>query len=98
MTEQRITDILLNLSRALDLRTYGDPVIFQPSTGMGKEENAGFDAFVPLIDSGISAYFWSGPSFFSLLVYTCKGFDTDTAVAAIRELLDVQGKMIAHSF
>jgi hypothetical protein len=34
-------------------------IIFSPLTGMGKTENAGFDAFVPLIDSGISAYIWS---------------------------------------
>ncbi len=35
----------------------------------GKEENAGCDAFVPLINSGISAYFWSSGKFFSIMTY-----------------------------
>ncbi len=48
---------LLGLAETLDLRTYGDPIVFSPSSGMGKDENAGYDAFVPLIDSGISGYF-----------------------------------------
>ena len=98
MTEDRVRTYLLRLAAALDLRTYGEPVVFQPTSCMGKDENAGFDAFVPLIDSGISAYFWTGPRFFSVLLYTCKGFDTDTAIARSRELLDVQGEVVTHSF
>jgi hypothetical protein len=98
MTEKRIAESLLLLAGELELRTYSDPVIFQPSSGMGKEENAGFDAFVPLIDSGISGYFWTGPKFFSLLIYTCKGFDAEKAVAAVRNLYGVDGKIVAHSF
>jgi len=98
MTEDRVRTYLLRLAAALDLRTYGEPVVFQPTSGMGKDENAGFDAFVPLIDSGISAYFWTGPRFFSVLLYTCKGFDTDAAIARSRELLDVQGEIVTHSF
>jgi hypothetical protein len=98
MNEARVRDCLLRLAEALDLRTYGEPVVFQPASGMGKDENAGFDAFVPLIDSGISAYFWTGPRFFSLLLYTCKGFDSAAAIARTRELLDVRGEIVAHSF
>jgi hypothetical protein len=98
MTEHRVSEGLLALAGSLDLRTYGDPVIFQPATGMGKEENAGFDAFVPLIDSGISGYFWTGPKFFSLMIYTCKGFDTETAISTARALFRVEGKLIAHAF
>jgi hypothetical protein len=98
MTEARVRDYLLRLAEALDLRTYGEPVVFQPASGMGKDENAGFDAFVPLIDSGISAYFWTGPRFFSVLLYTCKGFDRDAAIARTRDLLAVRGEMVAHAF
>lgn len=98
MTEDRVRTYLLRLAAALDLRTYGDPVVFQPTSGMGKEENAGFDAFVPLIDSGISGYFWTGPGFFSILICTCKGFDADEAIAHSRELLGFQGEIVAHSF
>ena len=98
MTEERVRSCLLQLAEALDLRTYGEPVVFQPASGMGKDENAGFDAFVPLIDSGISAYFWVGARFFSILLYTCKGFDADAAIAQARELLDAHGELVAHSF
>jgi len=98
MTEARVRDYLLRLAEALDLRTYGEPVVFQPASGMGKDENAGFDAFVPLIDSGISAYFWTGPRFFSVLLYTCKGFDRNAAIARTRDLLAVRSEMVAHAF
>ena len=98
MTEDRVRTYLLELASALDLRTYGDPVIFQPAGGMGKDENAGFDAFVPLIDSGISAYLWTGPGFFSVVIYTCKGFDAEKAITWSRELLGVEGEIVAHSF
>jgi len=93
-----IRDYLLDVARHLNLRTYGEPVIFAPGAGAGKAENAGYDAFVPLIDSGISAYFWTGPGFLSLLLYTCKGFDQEAAVAWTRELLEARGELVAHAF
>jgi S-adenosylmethionine decarboxylase len=67
VTKEILEKYLIDLAENLNLRIYGDPIIFSPSTGMGKEENAGFDAFVPLIDSGISAYIWSKAKFFPLL-------------------------------
>ncbi|MBK8908234.1 MAG: hypothetical protein IPM60_10095 [Rhodospirillales bacterium] len=98
MSRDRLRVFLLQLAAALDLRAYGEPVIFQPASDMGKEENAGFDAFVPLIDSGISAYVWTGPRFFSLLLYTCKGFDAHAAVAHARSMLGVESEIASHSF
>jgi len=98
MSEARVRACLLQLAEALDLRTYGTPVIFQPASGMGRDDNAGFDAFVPLIDSGISAYFWVNARFFSLVLYSCKGFDADAAVARLRELLKADDEIVAHSF
>jgi S-adenosylmethionine decarboxylase len=58
---------------------YSQPIIFQPA-GLGKEDNAGYDAFVPLIDSGISLYVWSKAKFMSVVIYTCKGFDATVAL------------------
>jgi hypothetical protein len=55
--------------------------VFAPASGEGRVENAGYDAFVPLIASGISGYFWIGPRFLSFVLYTCKGFDESRAVA-----------------
>ncbi|MEK7578085.1 MAG: S-adenosylmethionine decarboxylase [Patescibacteria group bacterium] len=70
---------LLELAAALNLRTYGDPIIHSPS-GEGKEENQGFDAFVPLIDSGISLYIWTNRKFMSCVLYTCKDFSSEKAL------------------
>ena len=81
ITRQSLRYFLTSIAEHLGLRTYGDPVIYSPEVGMGKEANAGFDAFVPLIDSGISAYVWAQAKFISILLYTCKGFDEDRAVA-----------------
>ncbi|MEI6552985.1 MAG: S-adenosylmethionine decarboxylase [bacterium] len=77
--EDDVKNYLLNLAQALDLRVYGDPIIHSPS-GQGKEENQGFDAFVPLIDSGISLYIWTTAKFLSCVLYTCKDFSTEKAI------------------
>jgi len=93
-----IRDYLLDLARHLNLRTYGEPVIFAPGADAGKAENAGYDAFVPLIDSGISGYFWTGPSFLSIVLYTCKGFDEAKAIAFAREAFAITGEIVTHAF
>jgi S-adenosylmethionine decarboxylase len=67
------------LTSALSLRAYGSPTIFAPG-GSGREENQGYDAFIPLIDSGISLYVWTGPRFLSVVVFTCKRFDAGLAI------------------
>ena len=88
---------LLEVAAHLGLRTYAEPIVFSPA-GMGKEENQGFDAFVPLIDSGISAYVWTGPRFVSVLLYTCKGFDETAAVEFTRRWFGVTGEVASLSF
>ncbi|HYJ41034.1 MAG TPA: hypothetical protein VEW08_09600, partial [Steroidobacteraceae bacterium] len=55
---------LIDLAAHLNLRTYGKPIVHAPG-GAGKDDNEGFDAFIPLIDSGISLYVWSRKRFFS---------------------------------
>ncbi len=68
-----------HITRELKLRMYGEPIIFSPG-GEGSKENQGYDAFVPLIDSGISIYIWSSSKFFSGIFYTCKDFDVEKAI------------------
>jgi len=82
--QEEVEQYLLGLAEHLRLRTYGKPIVHAPG-GQGKEENAGFDAFVPLIDSGISLYVWTSSSFFAAVLFTCKKFDVDQAVAYTRE-------------
>ena len=70
---------LTGVAAHLSLRTYGTPIIHSPA-GEGKLENAGFDAFIPLIDSGISLYVWSERKFFAAVLFTCKAFDVRQAL------------------
>jgi len=96
--EQVIRDYLLGVAAHLGLRTYGEPVVFSPGAGAGRAENAGFDAFVPLIDSGISGYFWTGQKFLSILLYTCKGFDEQAAVDYTQAHFEIAGEIVTHGF
>ena len=98
VTKAVVKDYLLGMAAHLDLRTYGDLIIFSPASGMGKAENAGFDAFVPLIDSGISVYIWRNAKFFSTVLYTCKGFDEQTAVDFSFEFFKTTDAIVHASF
>ena len=70
---------LVEIAAHLNLRTYGQPIVHAPG-GAGKDDNEGFDAFIPLIDSGISLYVWSQQRFFAVVLFTCKRFDTNAAL------------------
>jgi S-adenosylmethionine decarboxylase len=96
--QQVIRDYLLGVAGHLGLRTYGEPVVFSPGISDGRTENAGFDAFVPLIDSGISGYFWTARRFLSVLLYTCNGFDEEAAVAYTNEYFEIAGETVTHGF
>ncbi|MCK5827096.1 hypothetical protein KAH43_01120 [Candidatus Bipolaricaulota bacterium] len=98
ITRDVLSVFLMSLAEHLGLRTYGEPVVYSPETGMGKSENAGFDAFVPLIDSGISAYVWIQAKFISILIYTCKGFDEDRAVAYAQDTFLLGDPIETQSF
>jgi hypothetical protein len=71
---------LVDVAAELGLRTYGAPVVHAPE-GLGKAENQGYDAFIPLIDSGISLYVWSARRFFATVLFTCKRFDVERALS-----------------
>ncbi|MGH6920796.1 MAG: hypothetical protein ACREJ0_24190 [Geminicoccaceae bacterium] len=96
--EQAVRAYLLGIAAHLGLRTYGDPVVFSPGAGTGRAENAGYDAFVPLIDSGISGYFWTAQKFLSVLLCTCKGFDEQAALAYTRAYFAIDGRTVSHAF
>ncbi|HUB94016.1 MAG TPA: S-adenosylmethionine decarboxylase [Verrucomicrobiae bacterium] len=96
LTEEDIRNYLLEVASKLDLRTYGDPIIHSPS-GDGKEENQGFDAFVPLIDSGISLYVWTNEKFLSCVMYTCKEFSVEDAVSFTKDFFNAT-ELVQQSF
>jgi len=97
VTREKLASYLLGVAAHLDLKAYGEPVIYSPA-GLGKAENQGFDAFLPLVDSGIAAYVWSAARFFSIVLYTCKGFDEAAAIAYTREFFAANGEIESLSF
>ena len=88
VTEEVLRDYFSHITSALGLRTYGEPIIHQTS-GQGKTANEGYDAFVPLIDSGIYIAVWLNPRFLSTIIYTCAEFDTDVAVKSVSEIFQL---------
>lgn len=81
---EKIENYFAHVTKELGLRTYGDPIIHSTG-GVGKEMNQGFDAFVPLIDSGIYIGVWTNPRFLSTILYTCAEFDENRAVTLVKE-------------
>jgi hypothetical protein len=86
--EAAVRRFLAELPAALGLRTYGEAVVHAPG-GTGRDANEGYDAFVPLIDSGISLYVWTARRFLALVVFTCKAFDQDTATRVTRTYFEM---------
>ena len=81
------------ITKKLNLKMYGKPIIY--STGKkGKVINEGFDAFVPLIDSGIALYIWGNAKFFSTVIYTCKQFNIKKAIKFTKNFFNTT--KIAH--
>ena len=83
-----IRDYFAMITGRLSLRTYGEPIVHHTS-GQGKAVNEGYDAFVPLIDSGIYVCIWSGPRFVSVILYTCAEFDETRATDLTREFFNL---------
>ncbi len=98
VTEEVLRTYLWDIAAHLELRAYDKPIIFTPAMGMGKEENQGFEAFLPLIDSGISVYVWSKSKFLSVILYTCKGFESEKAVYFTQNFFQCVGEVVYQSF
>jgi hypothetical protein len=81
--EEAVAGYLTGIAAHLGLKAYGPPQVHSPA-GLGTAQNAGFDAFMPLIDSGICLYVWSARSFFTAVLFTCKRFEVQSALAFTR--------------
>ncbi len=95
--EETIIDYFDKITTELDLRMDGDPIVFKTLGDEGKGKNQGYDAFVPLIDSGISVYVWAVPKFLSVIIYTCKQFDEEAALAFTKTFWDIK-EIVFKSF
>lgn len=92
-----VARFLYGVAQHLNLRTYGEPVIHSPD-GKGREVNQGFDAFIPLVDSGISLYIWSHARFFSAIIYSCRAFEASRAVAFAESFFEPEDHLFHKSF
>lgn len=97
MSRESLEAFMNGLAARLGLRAYGAPVIFSPGSA-ASGQNQGFDAFLPLADSGISVYVWTGARFISVLLYTCKRFDAQHAIEHLRVALEVAGDIESAAF
>jgi len=95
---EMVRGYLLGVAAELRLTPYGDPIVFVPAAGVGRPENAGFDSFLPLINSGISGYFWTEARFLSVVLYSCTPFDPDAAVAFTRGYFAIDGRIACSVF
>ncbi|MBC8172642.1 MAG: hypothetical protein H7X71_01940 [Chitinophagales bacterium] len=86
--KQSIIDYFSFITTALSLRTYGEPIVHTTS-GAGKDANQGYDAFIPLIDSGIYLCVWMNQKFLSLIIYTCAEFDETLALEKTRSFFGI---------
>lgn len=96
VTRESLSAYLRGIAAHLALRAYGEPAIFSPG-GEGKAKNQGFDAFLPLVDSGISAYVWTSRQFVSIFLYTCKSFDDGAAIEFTRRHFSIAGEVASAS-
>ncbi len=82
--EKTILEFFKRITSKLNLKTYGEAIV-HTTGGVGKESNQGYDAFVPLIDSGIYMAVWSKQKFLSLIIYTCKDFEEMRALQLTKD-------------
>ena len=89
INKENILEYFEELAKVLDTRIYGEPKVHS-TDGKGKWINQGYDAFAPLVDSGISIYIWTNAKFLSVLIYTCKKFDPKKALAFTKTFFNIE--------
>ncbi|MDO8554689.1 MAG: S-adenosylmethionine decarboxylase [Candidatus Micrarchaeota archaeon] len=87
--KQKILDYFNGIAKELDTKIYGEPTVHS-TDGTGKYINQGYDAFAPLIDSGISVYIWTNAKFLSVLIYTCKKFEPKKALVFTKKFFNIK--------
>ena len=93
---ERVSDYFKTITQGMNFSAYAEPIIFSPA-GKGKNINQGYDAFIPLIDSGIALYIWTNARFFSVVIYTCKSFDSAEAIRLTTQFFSAD-KIHTHEF
>ncbi len=81
---ETVHQFFTSLLAGLGANAAGNAIV-NSSLGQGKLENQGIEAFLPLIESGVALYTWQTSRFISLIIYTCKAFDEDKALAIVAD-------------
>ena len=76
------------LLTGLGVNAAGEAIV-NSSLGQGEPENQGIEAFMPLIESGVALYTWQSSRFISLIIYTCKAFDDERALAIVADFFQL---------
>jgi S-adenosylmethionine/arginine decarboxylase-like enzyme len=84
------------LLTGLGTNAAGDAIV-NSSLGQGILKNQGIEAFIPLIESGVALYTWQSSRFISLIIYTCKAFDENKALAIVADFFQLS-KVESKSF
>ena len=83
-----INKFFQTLLSGLGMTAAGDAIV-NSSLGRGKPENQGIEAFIPLIESGVALYTWESSRFISLIIYTCKAYDNETALSITKDFFQL---------
>lgn len=86
--EDKIIEYFNTLAKKLNTHIYGKPSVHS-TDGKGKWINQGYDAFAPLVDSGVSIYVWVNAKFLSVVIYTCKKFDSKKAIKLTKDFFKI---------
>jgi hypothetical protein len=86
--DSTLVEYFSHITSSLQLKTYAEPIV-HATKGQGKDQNQGYDAFVPLIDSGIYIAVWLTQKFLSLIIYTCKDFEEQKALEETKSFFNI---------
>lgn len=89
ITEKTTAKFFDYICQELNLTASASPLI-NSSRGIGKLENQGIEAFLPLIESGISFYTWEKDKFCAILFFTCKEFDSKKTLEITNSFLNIK--------
>ena len=83
-----INQFFAALLSGLGLNAAGDAIV-NSSLGQGQPKNQGIEAFLPLIESGVAVYTWQSARFLSIIIYTCKAFESEKAMQIVEDFFQL---------
>jgi S-adenosylmethionine decarboxylase len=87
ITEELISSFLVDFASFLNMTPLTQPFIFSPNN-TGHEIHHGVAGFMAWAESGCSIYTWDKFNFLSVEIYTCKKFDTQSAVKYVKDYFE----------